>query len=442
MTSSGKIRIYELSKDLNLDNKDVLDAAKNLAIAAKSHSSSISSLEAKKIKDFLKKSNTNTAKASNKPIQKLDKEIVSLKKNPPKSQKSQKTELKQKPPIQSNHSPSNSNVPLKPNQTLVKTKESVITNDKTNLKNKTPEQITAPSKPSKPLPPKPRKEVKPTISKLVPKAEKETPLSEHQKDAKFNNQPKNVESAQKPINQLKPTYSQEPKRPLPPPSRPQINTQNKKQPQLNSQKPKTRLNPGNLPPQKGVPGNPQRFKNQNTQNQPSRKPQPPTKSNTLELVGAPIRREKPTNTNQSNEARNKPLIPSKPGAPKPPVPTNRQGLSNRPGSNNRGVAGQSRPVSQNRQSPNRVGAGNRPVQGQNRPGGNNRAGTGPSRPGSQNRGGGQNRPGMPTRTVGGPIRSNNRPGVPSGMRKPVAPSELMQLQKPQARPSSPQRKSD
>ena len=191
MTSSGKIRIYELSKDLSLDNKDVLDAAHKLAIAAKSHSSSISSLEANQIKDFLKKS--NNVKASNTSIKKLDKEIVSLKKNPPKSQKSQKTELKQKPPIQSTHSQSNSNVPLKPNQTLVKTKESVITNDKTNLKNKTPEKITAPSKPSKPLPPKPRKEVKPTISKLVPRTDREIPIPEQKKETKFNKQSKNVE---------------------------------------------------------------------------------------------------------------------------------------------------------------------------------------------------------------------------------------------------------
>ena len=42
MTSSGKVRIYELSKDLGLENKDVLDAAEKLSIAAKSHSSSIS----------------------------------------------------------------------------------------------------------------------------------------------------------------------------------------------------------------------------------------------------------------------------------------------------------------------------------------------------------------------------------------------------------------
>ena len=78
-SSSGKIRIYELSKDLSLDNKDVLDAARKLAISAKSHSSSISSLEANQIKDFLKKA--NIAKVSNKSSKKLDKEILSVKKS-------------------------------------------------------------------------------------------------------------------------------------------------------------------------------------------------------------------------------------------------------------------------------------------------------------------------------------------------------------------------
>ena len=54
MTSSGKVRIYELSKDLGLENKDVLDAAEKLSIAAKSHSSSISESEAGKIRSLLK----------------------------------------------------------------------------------------------------------------------------------------------------------------------------------------------------------------------------------------------------------------------------------------------------------------------------------------------------------------------------------------------------
>jgi hypothetical protein len=54
MTSSGKVRIYELSRDLGLDNKDVLDAAEKLAIAARSHSSSISDEEAARIRALIR----------------------------------------------------------------------------------------------------------------------------------------------------------------------------------------------------------------------------------------------------------------------------------------------------------------------------------------------------------------------------------------------------
>ena len=55
MTISDKIRIYELSRDLNLDNKDILDAAQKLSISVKSHSSSISAEDAKKIKNLINK---------------------------------------------------------------------------------------------------------------------------------------------------------------------------------------------------------------------------------------------------------------------------------------------------------------------------------------------------------------------------------------------------
>ena len=53
MTLSDKIRIYELSRDLNLENKDILDAAQKLSISVKSHSSSISLDDAKKIKNLI-----------------------------------------------------------------------------------------------------------------------------------------------------------------------------------------------------------------------------------------------------------------------------------------------------------------------------------------------------------------------------------------------------
>ena len=439
MTSSGKIRIYELSKDLSLDNKDVLDAARKLAIAAKSHSSSISSLEANQIKDFLKTS--NTSKTTSKSSKKLDKQILSVKKSPVKTQKDQKTEPKNTPD-QSELSQAKLSTPLKPSQTLVKNQGSSQSNNQKTLKNKFPaqQQITAPSKPNKPLPPKPREEVKPTIAKPSTQSERRVPHPEQKKDEQIITQPKRSELTNKPISQPQQINRQEPKRPLAPPSRPKINIQDKKHLQPNNQKAKTRTNQGDISPQKVGQGNIQRIKSQNKQNSPSRSPQPPTKGNTLELVGAPIRREKPVNKPQTNEVRNKPVMPSRPGSPKNPASANRQGLSNRPGPNNR-MGGAARPGSPNRQGLNRGGVANRPTQSQNRPGAPVRAGA-PVRTGAPTRGGMQNRPGAPTRSLGGPNRSNNRPGVPSGMRKPVAPSELMQLQKPQARPNAPQRKTD
>ncbi|WP_197461179.1 translation initiation factor IF-2 N-terminal domain-containing protein, partial [Synechococcus sp. MIT S9504] len=79
MTSSGKVRIYELSKDLGLDNKDVLDAAEKLSIAAKSHSSSISEVEAGKIRTMLNSGGaTRPTAAPSKPAP--GKSILSVKK--------------------------------------------------------------------------------------------------------------------------------------------------------------------------------------------------------------------------------------------------------------------------------------------------------------------------------------------------------------------------
>ena len=75
MTSSGKVRIYELSKDLGLENKDVLDAAEKLAIAAKSHSSSISDDEAARIRNLIKGGSNGAAAAAPAP-----KSILSVKK--------------------------------------------------------------------------------------------------------------------------------------------------------------------------------------------------------------------------------------------------------------------------------------------------------------------------------------------------------------------------
>ena len=46
-------------QDLKLENKDILDAAQKLSISVKSHSSSISAEEAKKIKNLINKKNSD-----------------------------------------------------------------------------------------------------------------------------------------------------------------------------------------------------------------------------------------------------------------------------------------------------------------------------------------------------------------------------------------------
>lgn len=53
--NNGKVRIYDLSKDLNLENKDILDICEKLNISVKSHSSTITESEAERIRAAAKK---------------------------------------------------------------------------------------------------------------------------------------------------------------------------------------------------------------------------------------------------------------------------------------------------------------------------------------------------------------------------------------------------
>ncbi|MGB3138940.1 MAG: translation initiation factor IF-2 [Nodosilinea sp.] len=56
---NGKVRIYELSKELDLDNKDILAIASRLDIAAKSHSSTIAESDADQIRSAALQSRAN-----------------------------------------------------------------------------------------------------------------------------------------------------------------------------------------------------------------------------------------------------------------------------------------------------------------------------------------------------------------------------------------------
>lgn len=63
--NSGKVRIYELSRELNLDNKDLLAICEQLNISVKSHSSTITDSEAERIRAAAEK---YTASPSTKPV--------------------------------------------------------------------------------------------------------------------------------------------------------------------------------------------------------------------------------------------------------------------------------------------------------------------------------------------------------------------------------------
>jgi translation initiation factor IF-2 len=61
---NGKVRIYELSKELDLDNKDILAIASRLDIAAKSHSSTIAESDADQIRTAALQSRSNGGTAN------------------------------------------------------------------------------------------------------------------------------------------------------------------------------------------------------------------------------------------------------------------------------------------------------------------------------------------------------------------------------------------
>ena len=63
--NNGKVRIYELSKELNLDNKDIKEICEQLNIAVKSHSSTITASQAERVKAVAAKSPRSEKATSN-----------------------------------------------------------------------------------------------------------------------------------------------------------------------------------------------------------------------------------------------------------------------------------------------------------------------------------------------------------------------------------------
>ena len=371
MTSSGKVRIYELSKDLGLENKDVLDAAEKLSIAAKSHSSSISDAEAGKIRSLLGKGGNGAKPAAAAPAKPAaGKAILSVKKAAPAAP-SKPAPAASKPVAKPVAAKPVVAKPVAAAKPQAAPKPPAAATPKPVISKPAAAPVKASAAPARPAAPQkpPAAPARPTAAKPVPRPAAAKP------------QVVSKPAAGKPELVSKPKAAAKPTAPTPRP---------------------TPARPTPRPAGAGSPARP-------TPGQGQPKPQ-------IIRAGAPSRPGAPTRAG----------APTKPGAPSRPTP--RPELVGKPVPRRPAGTG----VPQRQGSPSRPGAPTR----QGRPGMPPRSGNTlelvgkPIRRDGSSTGSG--RPGAPTRP-GAP----GRPGMPAGMRKPVAPCELMQLQKPVGRPTAP-----
>ncbi|MCT0228964.1 translation initiation factor IF-2 [Synechococcus sp. CS-1331] len=323
MTSSGKVRIYELSRDLGLENKDVLDAAEKLGVAAKSHSSSISDDEASRIRSLIKTgSNGSPSKPAPAPAAAAPKAILSVKKAESAGAAPMAAKPALPPPARPLVGPPVTKQPVTKPPALV-SKPAPATKPPA-LVSKPPALVSKPAPASKPpaLVSKPALVTKPPGPASKPSI---API-------------KPVVIASKPARPSSPA-------PAPAPARPAQTT-----PVLSSRKPELPVRPGG--------------------GTTSSRPAPPAGR-------APLSQ--------------RPPAPQRSGVPAPTRP-GQAGMAGRPGPTPLELVG--KPIRRD-----------------------SRDSTGPAAP---------DRPAAP-----------GRPGMPAGMRKPMAPGELMQLQKPSGRPTAP-----
>ena len=315
MTSGGKVRIYELSRDLGLDNRDVLNAAEKLSIAAKSHSSSISDGEAAKIKALLNGNGkaAGGAKAPAKP--EAGNQILSLKKAPstpsqsaaapPSAPPSRKPEIVAKPAAK----------PASP----AKPAPSAPPSRKPEVVAKPAPKPASPAKPTPSAPPSRKPEV---VAKPAPKPTPARPAQPLRPQA--SNRPPQQPPSRTPAKPAAkpPVVMSKPTAPPPRPAKPAapVPRRDQNRPPVPMRPPNQQQRPSpqrSGPPRSGAPirpGAPQRpgMPGRSGAPQQRRGPggpgggRPPS---SLELVGKPIRRE--PNAPQGRQGGG----PSRPGGP-------------------------------------------------------------------------------------------------------------------------------
>ena len=404
MTSSGKVRIYELSRDLGLDNKDVLDAAEKLSIAARSHSSSISDDEASRIRDVLVRSGGGGSAPTTAPVAKA---ILSVRK------------ASTDQPAQSPAQPSPQPVTASPPATKTGLPAAKASAPPA-LVNPPPGRPAAPARPAA-APARPQ--AGPPAAPMRPVAKPTAPATASPSAAK----PTPAKPAPaKPLSAKPaaagPAAGTPPGRPQPPvqvvtaikpapgPSQPSVKP--------SSPAPRPVASPARPPV---TPARPAATPSPSRPVAAPARPAAPSPA-PARPAGPPAITRLPQSPQRGGQAPVRPAQPSRPGAP-----ASRPQLVGRPQPGQPPGGGGNRPQRPGAPAPVR------------NPQGSNRPSPGPGRPGA-----------TPLELVGKPIRKDSagpgtasagrpaapgRPGMPAGMRKPMAPGELMQLQKPTGRPA-------
>ncbi len=431
MTSSGKVRIYELSRDLGLDNKDVLEAAEKLSIAARSHSSSISDDEAIRIKALIKGNGSGAQAPQPSPPAKA---ILSVKKAaatpdvapPAPQQPAPPAPPKPAAPVSRPQAGSPAAPvprPAAPSPRPVPASQASGQERPRPVQPERPAASAPISPPARPTPPAPT---------LAPPARPAAVPSQAPRSPESSRPAANAAAANSPAGpsatpaQRLAAAAPAPARPVAPPPRPSA------APPTRQPSPSDRQPPPERRPTAPVP-RPVTPMQVNRPGQPAAPQRPAAGPRT---GGAPVRPAQPGG---------RPVAPGRPqlvGRPQA-APTGGPAGGSATGSGSGSASGSPRPAPP-APRPQRPGAPApvRPGAGAARPqppaGG--RPSPGPGRPGI-----------TPLELVGKPIRRDSsapagptagrpaapgRPGMPAGMRKPMAPGELMQLQKPSGRPTA------
>ncbi|MEB3257995.1 MAG: translation initiation factor IF-2 [Cyanobacteriota bacterium] len=375
MTSSGKMRIYELSRDLGLDNKDVLDAAEKLEIPARSHSSSISDEEATRIRALIRGQGQPAGAPAAQPGP--GKTILSVKKAPgqpstPAGPQPAKTPAGPARPVVAPPPRTSQPAPASP---VREDKPAVVPSPRP-----LPRPAAATPPPTRPAAPSTPPAASPRPQAPQAAAPPPRPTVPPQRPASAPSQSNRPPTPPPPARPM----AGAPERPAAPPTRP-------------AAAPPVNRSAQSLPPQRQAPGG--RPPLPSTSPRPVKPGTPASGSGRPQLVGRPQPGGPPPPGSGSRPAPPSPR-PQRPGAPAPI----RQGT---------------RPAGPPGRSPGGPGGrGSTPLELFGKP--IRRDGSsGPPTPGDTPRAG------APT-----------RPGRPTGMRKPMAPGELMQLQKPSGRPTA------